>query len=161
MDERGLIRQLSKRQLGEQDGVPAGSRSGGGRRSQVELRSHILSSSPAFSIFNIMPISKTDGFFFQATVHMWLEVKFSFVPARHKLLGRNFLWMFKFKTSPKVSDDNWAYQNPLPSLNLSSRRSNLSRSLSPEHASESAGLRLSGPLLVPSRIGYTFCVIYN
>jgi hypothetical protein len=31
----------------------------------------------------------------------------------------------------KVSDDNSAYQNPLPSLNLSGRRSNLSRALSP------------------------------
>jgi len=60
----------------------------------------------------------------------------------------------------RISDDNFAHQSPLPSLNLSSRRSNLSRALSPEHASESAGSRLGGPNLAPSRIGYSFYIIY-
>jgi hypothetical protein len=46
--------------------------------------------------------------------------------------------------SHKVSDDNWAHQSPLPSLDLSSRCSSLSRALSPKHASELAGLRLGG-----------------
>jgi hypothetical protein len=63
-------------------------------------------------------------------------------------------------TSFKVSDDTWAYQSPLPSLDLSSRCSNLSRALSPEHASESAGSLSGGPILAPSRIGYSFYIIY-
>jgi hypothetical protein len=60
------------------------------------------------------------------------------------------------ETSSKVSDDNWAYQSPLPSLNLSSRRSNLSRALSPEHANESArfcsGGSSSGPRRESARV---------
>jgi hypothetical protein len=36
-----------------------------------------------------------------------------------------------------TSTDNFTHQSPFPSLNLSSRRSNLSRALSPEHTDES------------------------
>jgi hypothetical protein len=49
------------------------------------------------------------------------------------------------RTSPKVSDDNCAYQIPLPSFDRSSRCSNLSRALCPEHANESAGFCSGGP----------------
>jgi len=45
-------------------------------------------------------------------------------------------------------------------MDLSSRCSNLSRALSPKHGSESAGPRLGGPILAPSRIGYSFYIIY-
>jgi hypothetical protein len=52
----------------------------------------------------------------------------------------------------------WTSQSLLPSLGLSSRCSNLSRALSPEHASESDAQGV--PLLAPSRIGYSFHIIY-
>jgi hypothetical protein len=48
-----------------------------------------------------------------------------------------------------ISDDNFANQIPFPSLNLSSRCSSLSRTLSPDRANESAGFCLGGPLPVP------------
>jgi hypothetical protein len=51
-------------------------------------------------------------------------------------------------TTDIITDDNFAHQSPFPSLNLSSRRSNLSRALSPEHDNESAGFGSGGPLLV-------------
>jgi hypothetical protein len=43
------------------------------------------------------------------------------------------------KVSIIIWDDNFAHQSPFPSLNLSSRCSNLSRGLSPGHANKSAG----------------------
>jgi hypothetical protein len=48
-----------------------------------------------------------------------------------------------------ISDDNFAHQSPNPSLNRSSRYSNLSRALSPEHENESA---LGCPFLVPREL---------
>jgi len=66
-----------------------------------------------------------------------------------------------------IAEDKSAHQNPFPSWNLSNRRSNLSRVLSPEHANKSAGFVLGGPfpdplrtLSSPSRIGYSFYIIF-
>jgi hypothetical protein len=50
--------------------------------------------------------------------------------------------------SSKISDDNFPHWYPLPSLDLSSSRSNLSRARSPEHANESAGFCSGDPFLV-------------
>jgi hypothetical protein len=50
-------------------------------------------------------------------------------------------------------------QSSLPSLDRNSR-SNLSRALSPEHVDESAGFCSGGPPLAPSRIDYSFHIIY-
>jgi hypothetical protein len=49
---------------------------------------------------------------------------------------------------------------PFPPSYVSSRCSNLSRSLSPEHADESAGVYGGDLLLAPLRIAYSFHVIY-
>jgi hypothetical protein len=45
-------------------------------------------------------------------------------------------------------DNNLTHQNPFPSLNLTSRRSNLSQALSLKHANEPAGFYPGDPLLV-------------
>ena len=64
-----------------------------------------------------------------------------------------------------IIDDNFTHhlKSPFPSLNLSSRRSNLSRALSPEHDNESAGFGSGGPLLVTrgSAIIHVIYILYN
>ena len=63
---------------------------------------------------------------------------------------------YRIKPSPvstnTISDDGLDHQSSLPSLDLSSRCSNQSRVLSPEHANELARSCSGEPLLVPSRI---------
>lgn len=48
-----------------------------------------------------------------------------------------------------ITDDNFAYKSPFPSLDLSSHCFDLSLALSPEHANDSTGILLRDPLLAP------------
>jgi hypothetical protein len=71
----------------------------------------------------------------------------SCIYAQTRSLFLSTFWLPNLTTI--ISDDNWAQQSPFPSLDLSSRCSNLSRALSPEHANESAGSCSRDPFLPP------------
>lgn len=56
-----------------------------------------------------------------------------------------------------ISNDNWAYRSP---LDLSSRCSNVSWAMSPEHANKSAGSHSRGSPFGSRGIGYSFYTVY-
>jgi len=59
-----------------------------------------------------------------------------------------------------ICAESWLHQSPFPSLDLSSRCSNLNRALSPEHADESAGSCSRDPVLATFQNRLQFPIIY-